>query len=483
MEELLQQLSSPEGIQKALEQLKAQGKDPKQVENFIKEVDLKERTLRQTQVGQIQKNKTVGEGNKRKTVEAVRIPINFQKKIVNTGVTFEVGEPVTLVAKSTVQGKEPQISELIKKLWKTNRVDSKIQQLIRLKKAQTQSALQFYITDIKEGSMIQKLLASLKITSQKKEIKVSVLDNKKGSMYPYFDAFGDMKAFVWSFITKDAGGKEFNNEWIYDEKNVYKISDTSGSMVLDSTEPHGFTKIPIVYVSQEHPEWFDVQEMIDRIEVSLSKLGASNDYSGHPMLKIFGEVENAPDKDEDGKAWVIPMSIDDEGNVIKGDVDFLTNSNAPDSTKLELEKLEEYIEMVSQTPNVSLSKLKGIGDISAKAIRLLFIDAMMKAKLNEGDNRTAIERMINVMISGITNTTNTSLSGEAKDLYFEIQFNSILPDDLKEASDVMAVLVEKGLIAKKTAIEYLGMTEDVEGEMQMINTDKEPVTPEPQNQE
>jgi len=473
MEEILKLLASPDGLEKALEQLKSQAKDPKIIENIINELYEKDRLQRQSQIGQIQKDKQINPGtNNSKTVLAVRIPINIQKKIVNTGTTFEVGEPVTLIPNTTADGKQSQTAELIKKLWKTNRLDSKLQKLIQLKKAQTQGALQFYINDIKPGSMIRKFLNSLGFQSQKKEVKVSVLDNKKGSMYPYFDSFGDLKAFTWAFITKDAEDTDINNQWIYDEKNVYKINDEGGTLGLKSTEPHGFDKIPIVYVSQDHPEWYDVQEMIDRLEVSLSKLGASNDYSGHPMLKIFGEVENAPDKDEDGKAWIIPINVDQDGKEIKGDVSFLTNPNSPESTKLELEKLEEYIEMVSQTPNVSLSKLKGIGDISAKAIRLLFIDAMMKAKMNEGDNRTAIERIINVMISGITNTTNTGLANEAKDLYFEIQFNSILPDDLKEASDIISTLKSAGLIATKTAIEYLGMNEDTAEEMEMIESEK-----------
>jgi SPP1 family phage portal protein len=473
MEDLIKMLRTAE-MDKALEILKSQGKPPADVEKYINEIDLKDRNLRDSQIGKIQTDKKISDT---KIVTAVRIPINIQKKIVNTGTTFEVGEPVTLIPQTSSEEGQSKTAELVKRIWKTNRLDSKIQKLVQLKKSQTQGALQFYIADVKQGSMMQKLLTLLGFANQKKEVKVSILDNKKGSMYPYFDSFGDLKAFVWEFITLDTDGEEVNNQWVYDDRNTYKINDEGGTLGLKETIPHGFDKIPIVYVTQEHPEWYDVQEMIDRLEVSLSKLGASNDYSGHPMLKIFGEVENAPDKDEDGKAWIIPIKLDSEGKEIKGDVSFLTNPNSPESTKLELEKLEEYIEMVSQTPNVSLSKLKGIGDISAKAIRLLFIDAMMKAKQNEGDNRTMIERIISVLVSGIINTTNTGLSSEAKDLYFEIQFNSILPDDLKESADIISTLKNSGLISNKTAIEYLGMNEDTQEEIEMIRQEKEEPQP------
>lgn len=461
MENLEQELKKDAA--KAIDVLKAGSKKPADIEKIVKEYKSIDRTIRQTQIGNIQKDKTVGKGEKAKLVPGVRIPVHFQKKIVETSVAFEVGEPSTLIPSV-----KNQLSELIAKLWKTNRLDSKIQKIKLLQKSQTEGAVQFYMKDIEEGSLLSKMLLMIGIKDQKKEIKCNILDNTKGSMSPYFDAFGDMVAFVWAFTVKDSEGKDVKNAWIYDDANVYKCDETKGTMSWVSTEKHGFSKIPIVYMAQDNPEFFDVQAMIDRYEVTLSKLGASNDYSGHPMLKIFGKVENAPDKDEDGKAWIIPVTIDDEGNEVKGDVEFLNNENAGESVALELEKLEDLIWAISSTPNLSLNNLKDLGALSGIAIKLLFLEPILKAKLNEGDNRTMYERILNVIISGIVTTTNVKLSNEAQQLFYDVQFNSILPDDLQSTVETLVAGVAGGIISAETAVGVLDMTVDAEEEIKKI---------------
>ena len=76
---------------------------------------------------------------------------------------------------------------------------------------------------------------------------------------------------------------------------------------------------------------------------------------------------------------------------------------------------------------LSFDNVKGLGTVSAVALKLLFLDAIIKATMNEGENRTMIERIVNIIVSGIVNTTNTTLAKEAQSLYFDIIFNSIIP--------------------------------------------------------
>lgn len=447
--------------------LKSTGKDRKLISEIIKEFYGNERDIRNSQVANVQKDKIVKNKNgASKVVEQVKISIPFQKKIVANSTAFEVGKEVTLIPNTNK--KNAKLPDLLNRIWKTNRIDAMIQKLVYLKKAQTEAALQFYIEDIKKGSTIQKTLNILGFTESKKQIKIKLLDNRKGSMFPYFDKYGDMKAFVWEFKTKE-NNKEVNNIWVYDNINVYKTTLESADV---TAEKHGFDKIPIVYVSQEETEWHDAQALIDRYEVALSKLSGSNDYTAHPMVKIFGEVTNAPDKDEDGKAWLIPVKYDEDGNEIKGDVQLITNPNSSDSTSLELDKIENLIWSITSTVNLSFNNVKGLGNISGVALTLMFLDSNIKASLNEGDNRTMIERIINVLISGIITTTNTALKSETSDLYYDIQFNSILPTDLKEAVETVSRAVESGVMSKRTAIEYLDMNPDTEEELQLINNDK-----------
>lgn len=473
MEDFLKKLK--EAPEDAIAIIKQSTKDTEEIKNYQKEYKKHDRTIRETQVGIIQKDKVVGTGNQSKTVKGVRIPINFAKKIVTTSAAFEVGKPVTLIP-----SEDNNLSKLVKQLWKVNRIDSMIQKLIVLKKSETQGAIQFYIKDLKEGSILNKILVKIGLKSQAKEIKSKVLDNTKGTMTPYFDATGDMTLFMWEYITKNSEGKEINNVQIWDEKSSYYLNDENGKMIIADSKPHGFDRIPIVYVSQEEPEWFDVKELIDRIETSLSKLGSSNDYSAYPLLKIFGEVDSFPEKDESGKVLVFPIQKDENDKLIQGDAEFLTANNATESSELELDKLESFIYSISSTPNLSFDNVKGISGISGIALKLMFLDAMIKASMNEGDNRTMIERIINIIISGIVNTTNTNLNKEGSALYYEILFNSILPDDLKEAVETVAVAVNAKVMSRKTAVEYLAMNENVDEELSMIDKDipsSEPTIP------
>lgn len=466
MEDIIELLKS-DNPQQALVRLTASEKNYSEIERLRKEYHEIDRNLRHTQIGRVQKDKIV-KGVKK---QAVRIPIPFQNRIVSTATAFEVGEPVTLVP--TVTDKEDnknQLTQEIERLMKVNRLDSKLQKAIMLQKSETQCALLFYIEDLEPNNLFNRLLGA----NKRKEIKSKILENKNGRMVPYFDSFGDMKAFVWQFDTVE-GGKTVQNTWVYTDTKVYKLSNRTQNMKLESPdgEAHGFSKIPIVYFSQDYPEWHIAQPMIDRLEVAMSKLGASNDYSGHPILMLYGEVQGAPDKDEDGKAFRFNMVKDeDSGKVEHGDAKFLTHDGAPEAVELELDRLEKYIYSLTSTPDISFENIKGLGAISGIAIKLMFLDAMMKAKLNEGDNRTAVERILNVMISGIVTTTITNLRNEAANTYFEVQFNSILPDDIKSSVETYSLAVQTGIMSVETAVANLDMTPDQEKELENIKNNQ-----------
>ena len=458
MEEILALLETDSP--KAITMLTASKKDVDVIGKYIKEYKDKDRTIRQSQVGIIQKNKSVGTGEKAKTVNAIRSIVNYQKKIVTTACAFEVGSPVTLMPV-----KQNKLSEEVLNIWEDNRIDDKIQKAKIIQKSQTECAFQFYI---KKTTNLE--------NKEVNAIKLKLLSNTEGVMAPYFDETGDMTAFVWQFTTKNTEGKDVKNVWVWTNTLCYKLApNTNGTISLVEKLPHGFDKIPIVYITQDFPEWNDVESLIDRYETGLSKLGASNDYSGYPLLKLYGEVQSMPDRNDDGKTLKFPMKeVDDvSGKTIHGDAEFLTNNNAPESVKLEMETLESLIYSLSSTPNLSFDNLKGsVGNISGVALKLLFLDSIIKASMNEGDNRTMIQRIIKILISGISTTTNTSLSSNVKDTVIKIQFNSILPDDLQTAVTIVSAAKNAGVMSVKTAVEYLDMTKNSDEEIALIEKEK-----------
>lgn len=440
-----------EDAEKGIKTLTAGAKDAGVIAKYIAEYEKLDRTLRPSQVGQIQKDKPVGKGERAKTVKAIRTKVNFQRKIVTTAVAFEVGEPISFSS-----GNDSDLENEVVRMWAVNRMDDKVIKAKIAQKSQTEAALQFYV---------------VKDADNKNQIKVKLLTNEVGTMAPYFDIDGDMKAFTWRFQSK-TGDKTVHNVWIWSATHVFKFSDTSGKMSIDDDPiPHGFDVIPIVYVSQDNPEWYDVQSLIDRYETALSKLGASNDYSGYPLLKTYGLVKSLPDRDDDGKTLNFPMKQTDPntGKVVHGDAEFLTNSNAPESVKLEMEKLENLIHWISSTPNLSFDNIKGsLGNLSGIAIKMLFLDSIIKAKNNEGSNRTMVDRILNVFASGAVTSVKPAWKTQRGDFKINIQFNSILPSDTKEAIDIVSQAVNSKVMSQKTAVEYLAFTDDPVEELNNI---------------
>lgn len=466
MEEIINLLTSDP--KKVVEIIKSDSnsKDKGEVEKLRDEYKKLDRKSRESQIGKIQKDKIVGEGESAKTVRALKIQIPFQNRIVTLSTGFEVGEPVTISAE-----KQSALSDEILRLWKINRLDSKLQKLKEIQKSETEAAIIFYISNLKPKTLLNRLLGA----NKNKDIKSRVLDQSKGKFYPYFDAMGDMTLFMWEFSEKGTS-KTINNVWIYDSTKIYKMSDVNNGMQMISVEEHGFDRIPAVYMDQDYPEWWNVQSMIDRLEVSMSKLGGSNDRTAHPIIKLYGEILSAPDPEDDGKALHFPMKEkrDGTGGVVHGDAEYLVNSNAPESSKLELDKLEDYIYSLSQTPNLSFDNLKGLGNVSGVALKLMFLDAILKAKLNEGQNRTIIERMLNIMTGGTITTTVIKYKSDSSDMLFNIQFNSILPDDLKTTVETLAAGVNANIISKKTSVEALDLTEDSELELSRLKEEVQP---------
>lgn len=456
MEELLALLLTDPAS--AIAKIKAQStKKTADIENYVKEYKEFNRDQREGQLEKIQMDKTLEAG---KVSKMVKIYINHAQNIVETLAAFVIGKPITLIP-----SEENDLAKLIKQIWRVNRIDSKLLDATIIKFSQTQVAMQFYIVDAGETSLLNKVLSFLKLKIQAKEIKALVLDNTKGTMTPYFDSTGNMLLFMWEYKAKE-GEKEVSNVQIWNEKNMLHFKDS----VLFANLPHGFDRIPIVYDSQDEPLWYTVKSPIDRHEVALSKLGDANDYSGHPILVTEGKVENMPLKSESGKHFNIPIELggEDGKTVIKGGVSFLEATTAPESNKLELDKLEDTIAYGSGVPNLSLEKLKSLGNVAEKTVKLMFIATDIKAALKQSATRTFIERCLNIIISGVTKTTNTTLAANGKLLYYDIQFNSILPSDIAETVTYLSDAVAGKFVSQKTAIGLIDLVDDHEAELNQI---------------
>ena len=80
--------------------------------------------------------------------------------------------------------------------------------------------------------------------------------------------------------------------------------------------------------------------------------------------------------------------------------------------------------------------------------------------------------MVNVMVSGVTTTTKTGLKEQARDTIFGVQFNSILPDDLRDSVETYSLAVQTGIMSVESAVETLDLSPDAERELANIGKDQ-----------
>jgi hypothetical protein len=378
-------------------------------------------------------NKTIGTGETRKIVKTAKLIFNFQKKIVNTCVSFLFGSPLTISA-----SEESEAFQYFRKTWRGLKLDYVLKSLARTVMTETKAAIIFYPV--------------LNVETNESELKLKLLQSNDGEFYPHFDGMGSMDAFMWRTVILDTEGKERQSVRIYTADKT--IVGTKYETWQIETLPNLFTKIPVVYVDQPFPEWNDVTSLIDEFEYRISRFADTNDYFSEPMVVIKGEVESAPSKEEVGKMVFIP-GVQNGDKKEFGSVDYLTWDQTPEAIKLELDLLKNSIYSLSSTPDISFDNVKGMSNLSGIAIKMMFMDAMMKAKDKEETFGPAVERIISIIRTGISNITQIKYKTALETTEINFQFNSILPDNISETiASLVTATGGKPVMSQQTAVGF-----------------------------
>ena len=437
-------------IKEAIEALK--GKEKTSTAGYAAEYE-NDRKQRNTQVGK-RIDKTVGND----TVTVSKIPIPFQRKIVKSAASFLFGSPVKLSQKENGENLKNEAFESITNLWDDLRLDSLLLKFCKTVKSETEGTIVFFTKENTE--------------TKKAEIKARVLSNENGIVYPYLDAFGDMIAFGWEYPTKENNiDVSYMYVWTAEYNYIFRKEKDWAPAPINPKTPNLFQKIPVVYLSQKNPEWWEVEGLIDTFEMSYSKFVDTNGYFASPMYKVKGAVGSMPKKDDTGKMVKLDIVETDKGNIVSADLEVLSWDRAPEALKLEFETGKGLIHEMTDTPDLSFDSVKGLGTVSGLALKLMFLGPIIKAKWSEGDYQVVISRILSLLKAGITNITKET-KGNMDELRINTTFTSILPENLKETIEVLSeALGGKPLISQKTALKHNPLVENVEEEMTEIEAD------------
>ncbi|CAL67405.1 phage portal protein [Christiangramia forsetii] len=393
------------------------------------------RKLRDNQIG---KREDYTQG--KKSVKAERLKTQYQKYIVQTGVSFLLGDAPTITASDI----DNEGGKTILDVYKKNRINDKLQEFAEQAMSTTMGVFIF-----SRGT--------------DNEIKARLYTQDNGKYTPQYDVYGDLVAFYWQFTIE-----EIEHIWIFTETEIHKYEDEK----YINSDSHDFRVIPVVFVDQKEPEWFISKEDIDRYEMLKSKLAGSNNYFAFPILKLKGgtvkndkgEDETLIDIDDDGKSLLLGIAKHND-HVIEADADFLQRDAATDSIELEKNWLKEDIHRITQTPDLSFDNVKGIGALSGRALLLMMQDPLNKAKRKRGAYSTAISRILSIIKNGL-NITDEELS-------FDIEFNYSIPEDMKEWIEMLYTATGgKATMSQETGIQHNPQVKDPAAELEKIQEEE-----------
>lgn len=367
-----------------------------------------------------------------KIVDVARIVTNFPKKEVRTSVAFLFGGQMTITGTDQNDGFQE-----FKRVWERRlKMQSVLKSFARKVLSESKAALVFYPYTSK--GLDGNLITELKV----KTLSVPRNENTFSEFYPHFDDNDDMDAFIHRYQV-NSNGMIRNSCTIWTVDKIITAIDEMGGWVIKEV-PNLFGKIPVVYADVFQPEWDEVAGIMDAREMRLSRMADTNDYFAEPILKTYG------------------------------DSDYLTWTGSQPSVDKELEETKNEQFAGTSTPDLSFDNLKGIGNLSGVARKFMLMDATIKASENMETFGPVVQRCVSVVLAGICNITNIKYRPQLVNNLIDVEFGSILPEDLAETLQTLSIANGgKPINAQRTVTAHSPLTEDLDEEMKLMKEEED----------
>ena len=399
-------------------------------------------------------------------VEVNRVASSLQSIIVERRVGFTLTNPVkTEAVYSKESEKEKELFRLIEDILQDNKMDYKNKEVLRRVLTELECAVLWYF------------VGSTQPGQPKYTLKCKILSKQLGdSLYPLFDETGSMVSFAREYKLSEGENKVEHFD-IFTDEAEYKYVNRDSKWVLDelidsegkgipNPIPNQAQKMMIEYYQIDEPIWAKVQSKISRVETLESNHADMNDYFGSPMMAVSGQIQGYAQKGEQGK--IIQLAQGAEAK-------YLALSTPPESIISERENLLNSIYSESQTPNISFSEMKGLGNIAEITMRSFFIDAHMAVACLEEWFGIGLQRRLNILKTAIGKVINTGLEAEANTLRLKPIITPYLPINLTEKIENLTVAKTGGIISTETAIELNPLIQNKEVEMERMGADENKV--------
>ena len=152
----------------------------------------------------------------------------------------------------------------------------------------------------------------------------------------------------------------------------------------------------------------------------------------------------------------------------------MTWTGSQPSVDKELEETKNEQFAGTSTPDLSFDNLKGIGNLSGVARKFMLMDATIKASENMETFGPVVQRCVSVVLAGICNITNIKYRPQLVNNLIDVEFGSILPEDLAETLQTLSIANGgKPINAQRTVTAHSPLTEDLDEEMKLMEEEED----------
>lgn len=391
-------------------------------------------------------------GQRKGIIKRWKLPLNYPQYINEISVVFIYGRPV----KWTLQGDNgDKAFEAFKDVIKRTRFDSKVRQCKRLAGAETQSAMLFRVFRNNEG---------------KPDVQIRVLARSKGDeIYSRWDIYENLVSFAWGYYVKEDSTHTVYHFDIFTPEVIYRCKQTMTGWEV-TPEENLIGKIPVILFQQEK-EWTGVEPLIEREEYIGSRTADTNDYFSDPMFLIHEDIiKNMPEKGDENKTLRIRgNNVDDVSKYAK----YLTWDSAPESKQKEVDWLQKHILSKTFTPNIDFDNMKGLSNVSGKALKQMMLLADIKASRHKESHDELLDRTSNLILAIIGNVLQVALKSECDNTVIAHEFQEPFGEDIKEVIENIAKAKDAEMLSTEGAVELNPIIKDHALEMKRLAKEQE----------
>ena len=406
-----------------------------------------------------------------KSITPAQVPFNYARYIVNKLASWQFEIPIdfnTTYQNDTNKTKAEQAETDIYDIHKANKMDSKLLQAAQEcnKCGGVVFKLKYDIEDKKLKIFVRNRMECFPITE---------FDDYEKLIKVHFVAFKDEKT-IWK-QTYELVGNPNGKKVCYIFEAEYDVKDLSKpSRVIIEYQPLGNNKnwldfIP-VYIVANTPqigevwglsELDDLIPLIDEINKKYSDLSDSLRFDMF-AITILMNIQGVADlKGKPGAVW--DLTGGSPTGEMKPDVFKLESQfQYIDSLKYLMDNLEAAIIQFSETVNLSVDKITGVGNLSGVALKLLFAAILSKTARK---NMIWGDKLREMYLDCLKMKAIYETYDIPEDLDLEIFFHSPLPENELENIQVLSAKIADGLIAITTAMNESGI-QDPEKEIAKI---------------